>query len=372
MSVRKTAVGAALSFDSRLVPLGDRSDFPSGLSKTRAAVAALSFDPSDDSSDDHCSYCTLGGEVVVCELSGCRRVYHTSCLGFSPIRALSFICPAHFCALCGQADRKLCASDIELIRCSTCPSSYCSLHIPNAGVAAATSANASSIANLPDATCMLLLDADEPTRTERKTGQVKPPFCIAEVGDDAAAEINTPVVEESHTHGMIGSSEMKRKRVRRTERECLLKEVLAAPTIDVRAPAEDISRAPAGSLSTRQTVAASSGRGNRFKCPSCIGSRGSAQFARMLEACWSRVVNVSYASVSFCFMRPVTDSNAVPIYLGAGLTPQALGLPRDFAYSIDGEPHSIGHGDGIASIIDASVPASVSSGCFDVPFPRVG
>ena len=34
--------------------------------------------------DERCLICNFGGELVLCDFEGCRRVYHERCLGLYP------------------------------------------------------------------------------------------------------------------------------------------------------------------------------------------------------------------------------------------------------------------------------------------------
>lgn len=85
-----------------------------------------------DDSEDNCHYCGHGGVVLICDVKGCTKVYHTYCLGYEPTDEEAFICPLHGCAICGIKDRGCDdRTGVELFKCSTCPTSYCAKHKPD-------------------------------------------------------------------------------------------------------------------------------------------------------------------------------------------------------------------------------------------------
>ena len=349
MSVRKSAVGG----DEVSAPAD-----PSGRT-TRAAAAALD-NLCDDDSEDFCSYCGLRGQLVVCEASGCRRVYHQSCLTFSPSTLQIFFCPAHFCALCGKPDRQIQAlSDTELVRCVSCPTAYCPGHVPAAGVSAAANASAPP-PPLADDFFMTLLSAG-PSRSAAVAACPEPAMDVAPEQPPATAPQTPGVAAESGDGGDGGGTTgQKRKRPhRRTERETLVAAALAAPgtrggdegdgdepgdggpeggvpggagnSFDGAAavPGRKAGRSTQSRLSDRDAKAAAGGsRGGRFKCSTCSGGGGARlHLARVLERSWSAVVNVSAPRVSLAALAPVTDASAIPVYLAAGLSRRSLGLP---------------------------------------------
>jgi len=87
--------------------------------------------PGEEESEDYCFYCGLGGQLLICDVRRCGKVYHALCLGYEPDAAAVFHCPRHFCCICGTKDRQVQASsDIQLVQCSTCPTAYCPTHAP--------------------------------------------------------------------------------------------------------------------------------------------------------------------------------------------------------------------------------------------------
>uniref|UniRef100_M4BAT6 PHD-type domain-containing protein n=1 Tax=Hyaloperonospora arabidopsidis (strain Emoy2) TaxID=559515 RepID=M4BAT6_HYAAE len=75
--------------------------------------AQLLFDPECNTADEEqrseekCMLCGFGGEVIVCEFSGCTKVYHRFCLGAYPFpndEGATWYCPRHACALTGEKE----------------------------------------------------------------------------------------------------------------------------------------------------------------------------------------------------------------------------------------------------------------------------
>jgi len=88
--------------------------------------------PGEEESEDYCFYCGLGGQLLICDVRRCGKVYHALCLGYEPDAAAVFHCPRHLCCICGTKDRQVQASsDIQLVQCSTCPTAYCPTHAPD-------------------------------------------------------------------------------------------------------------------------------------------------------------------------------------------------------------------------------------------------
>jgi hypothetical protein len=93
--------------------------------------------PGEEESEDYCFYCGLGGQLLICDVRRCGKVYHALCLGYEPDAASVFHCPRHFCCVCGTKDRQVQASsDIQLVQCSSCPTAYCPTHAPEVQTAA--------------------------------------------------------------------------------------------------------------------------------------------------------------------------------------------------------------------------------------------
>ncbi|CAI5709224.1 unnamed protein product [Hyaloperonospora brassicae] len=75
--------------------------------------AQLLFDPECNTagegqrSEEKCMLCGFGGEVIVCEFTGCTKVYHRFCLGAYPFpndEGATWYCPRHTCALTGEKE----------------------------------------------------------------------------------------------------------------------------------------------------------------------------------------------------------------------------------------------------------------------------
>ncbi|GLD94621.1 hypothetical protein PINS_up003232 [Pythium insidiosum] len=89
-------------------------------------------------SEERCLLCGYGGELVVCEFSGCTKVYHQFCLGAYPFpkdEDATWFCPRHTCALSGIREvvevsdgttsapkpARKSSTKKQLWKCSTCP-----------------------------------------------------------------------------------------------------------------------------------------------------------------------------------------------------------------------------------------------------------
>ena len=146
---RRALRSALLASSSQLASLGATS--------SSSSAAAAGHPPSGaDDSEDQCAYCSLGGEVIICDVAGCTKVYHYRCLGLAspPLGDEAFVCPGHRCCICGVMDASLpeaqqaflatgdAAADLlnhnsaaakppnsiataPLTRCACCPSAYC-------------------------------------------------------------------------------------------------------------------------------------------------------------------------------------------------------------------------------------------------------
>jgi SWI/SNF-related matrix-associated actin-dependent regulator of chromatin subfamily A member 5 len=71
---------------------------------------------------DWCQHCRDGGEVVLC--TGCPRVFHAECAGYTPAEVASmpqFYCPQHNCSVCWRPTTQ-CGG--MLFRCQTCADAF--------------------------------------------------------------------------------------------------------------------------------------------------------------------------------------------------------------------------------------------------------
>lgn len=85
----------------------------------------------EDYSEDYCAYCGAEGILAICDVPQCGKVYHAECLGYNPSGLREFFCPRHRCALCNRPDVEIdSAGGIELVKCKSCPTSYCPHHRP--------------------------------------------------------------------------------------------------------------------------------------------------------------------------------------------------------------------------------------------------
>lgn len=61
----------------------------------------------DGESEERCLICSYGGDLIVCEFQGCRKVYHQFCLGAFPVpkdENATWYCPRHTCAVSGKQE----------------------------------------------------------------------------------------------------------------------------------------------------------------------------------------------------------------------------------------------------------------------------
>ncbi|XP_062572179.1 histone-lysine N-methyltransferase NSD2-like [Saccostrea cucullata] len=69
--------------------------------------------------DDECFRCGEGGELVMCDRTGCPKVYHLHCLKLSKPPHGKWDCPWHHCDECGKP---------AVMMCAECPNSFCATH----------------------------------------------------------------------------------------------------------------------------------------------------------------------------------------------------------------------------------------------------
>ena len=106
-------------------------------------------------SDDACHVCGDGGDLIICDAKGCKRVYHAVCADLTEIPSGTWECPIHFCSTCGSVASPsrsaivtillhaltlvaaifVCAcsnrvNDSNSVRCVSCPTAFCATHIP--------------------------------------------------------------------------------------------------------------------------------------------------------------------------------------------------------------------------------------------------
>ena len=87
--------------------------------------------PDDDlyPADDFCFVCRDGGQLILCDVAGCRKVYHPPCVRLESVPQGTWHCPYHECSVC----RRRVADDAAGSRqCAHCPTAYCSEHVPSA------------------------------------------------------------------------------------------------------------------------------------------------------------------------------------------------------------------------------------------------
>lgn len=76
------------------------------------------------SSDDLCSICLDGGDLIQCDNDTCNKYYHAGCIGISTIPD-HYICNYHHCNICNTPTNNI------NYYCTFCTTSYCEQHIDN-------------------------------------------------------------------------------------------------------------------------------------------------------------------------------------------------------------------------------------------------
>ena len=94
--------------------------------------AALSLPADDDlyPADDFCFVCRDGGQVILCDQPGCRKVYHPPCVKLESVPQGTWHCPYHHCSVC---TRRV-VDDAGSRQCAHCPTAYCGEHVPSTSV----------------------------------------------------------------------------------------------------------------------------------------------------------------------------------------------------------------------------------------------
>ncbi|GFR98828.1 histone-lysine N-methyltransferase [Elysia marginata] len=69
--------------------------------------------------EDECFRCGVGGELVMCDVGNCPKVYHLRCLKLTKPPTGKWRCPWHHCDVCGKH---------AVNKCVECPDSFCLNH----------------------------------------------------------------------------------------------------------------------------------------------------------------------------------------------------------------------------------------------------
>lgn len=76
--------------------------------------------------DDFCMVCVYGGDLVLCDFQGCKKVYHPTCAGLEEVPEGTWHCPRHVCSVEG------CSNPPEPDQmCVQCTTVYCRDHLPS-------------------------------------------------------------------------------------------------------------------------------------------------------------------------------------------------------------------------------------------------
>lgn len=79
--------------------------------------------------DDSCFLCKDGGELIECDWKHptkkkcrCLKVYHEYCLEYEVKDGVKWMCPRHFCDVCGSQSLKYVCKYCSISICANCPS----------------------------------------------------------------------------------------------------------------------------------------------------------------------------------------------------------------------------------------------------------
>ena len=95
-----------------------------------AAAPSLTADDDLYPADDFCFVCRDGGQLILCDQPGCRKVYHPPCVKLESVPQGTWHCPYHECIVC----KRRVAEDAGSRQCAHCPTAYCSEHVPSMSI----------------------------------------------------------------------------------------------------------------------------------------------------------------------------------------------------------------------------------------------
>lgn len=153
-------------------------------------------------SDDMCSVCGDGGDLIICDAKGCKRVYHAVCAELAEIPSGTWECSVHFCSTCGStrhdirhrmhvhacdAPRRMAhewlilvsfarsqrVNDANSVRCTSCPTAFCAAHIPACATHHTRRAMGHTIRMMDDSTHTSLVLLLSPWPDARSANQIK-------------------------------------------------------------------------------------------------------------------------------------------------------------------------------------------------------
>ena len=84
----------------------------------------------DFDDEDYCFACGDGGNLLICDIKDCNKVWHIHCAGLTKMPEEDrWYCPSHSCCICkynGLLNKK----SMKQYMCSYCGNAYCSNHVP--------------------------------------------------------------------------------------------------------------------------------------------------------------------------------------------------------------------------------------------------
>ena len=77
---------------SALAPIARARPVRAARANTATSDADSDGSQEPDASNDECAFCGASGLVFICDVRGCARVYHGTCLGYEPDDEGTFVC----------------------------------------------------------------------------------------------------------------------------------------------------------------------------------------------------------------------------------------------------------------------------------------
>mmetsp|Transcript_21072 Transcript_21072/g.33662 ORF Transcript_21072/g.33662 Transcript_21072/m.33662 type:complete len:355 (-) Transcript_21072:126-1190(-) len=80
--------------------------------------------------EDYCFACGDGGNLLICDIKDCMKVWHIHCAGLTKMpQEDRWYCPSHTCCACKQQQLEQLQSSKKYM-CTYCGNAYCDKHVP--------------------------------------------------------------------------------------------------------------------------------------------------------------------------------------------------------------------------------------------------